>query len=242
MKQLLLSATTFTTYGASSSYLEFFEVVRIPRPVDLREEVVVQHFAEQLEEVHLDLVERLVLQQLVQLRLPLLVVERRKKLADPRRNFASDAAAAAASRSRRTSAAAAKLEILQEKNMGNEEDCCYRKMRGIIPFRTFPACDEVLICHCTLPVLGSVCCRTWWDDDDDDEPAAAAPPPPPAEDITLCDSWTGDGDESGDDVIDVTWGIWISCLMWSGVVYMGLWTDDDEGEWFMLLLPPPPPP
>ncbi len=26
----------------------------------------------------------------------------------------------------------------------------------------------------------------------------------------------GDGDESGEDVIEVTWGIWISCLMWSG--------------------------
>ena len=47
------------------SYLELLEVVAVARPVDLREEVLVEHLAHQLEEVDLHLVERLVLQQAV---------------------------------------------------------------------------------------------------------------------------------------------------------------------------------
>ena len=40
-------------------YLQVLEIVGIPRPVDLREEVLIQHFAEQLEEIHFALVVRL---------------------------------------------------------------------------------------------------------------------------------------------------------------------------------------
>ena len=47
------------------SYLELLEVVAVARPVHLREEVLVEHLAHQLEEVHLHLVEGLVLQQAV---------------------------------------------------------------------------------------------------------------------------------------------------------------------------------
>ena len=100
------------------SYLEFFEVVRVPGPVDLREEVVVEDLAEELEEVDLDLVEGLVLQQLVQLRLPLLVVERGEELADERRDLpARTAAPAPAGRVRReaaTRARRAELEFLRK--------------------------------------------------------------------------------------------------------------------------------
>ena len=47
------------------SYLELLEVVAVPRPVDLREKVLVKHLAHQLEQVNLHLVERLVLEQAV---------------------------------------------------------------------------------------------------------------------------------------------------------------------------------
>ena len=47
------------------SYLELLEVVAVARPVDLREEVLVEHLAHQLKQVDLHLVERLVLQQAV---------------------------------------------------------------------------------------------------------------------------------------------------------------------------------
>ena len=47
------------------SYLELLEVVAVTRPVDLREEVLVEHLAHQLKQVDLHLVERLVLQQAV---------------------------------------------------------------------------------------------------------------------------------------------------------------------------------
>ena len=47
------------------SYLELLEVVAVARPVHLREEVLVEHLAHQLEEVNLHLVEGLVLQQAV---------------------------------------------------------------------------------------------------------------------------------------------------------------------------------
>ena len=92
------------------SYLELLEVVAVPGPVDLREEVVVEDLAEQLEEVDLHLVEALVLQQLVQLRLPLLVVQRGEELPDQRRHLpvvgiAPTAAIAAGG--------AAELEVLQ---------------------------------------------------------------------------------------------------------------------------------
>ena len=61
--------------GFCFAYLQLLEVVRVSGPVDLRKQVVIENFAKQLEEVHFNLVERLVLEQLVQLRLPLLVVE-----------------------------------------------------------------------------------------------------------------------------------------------------------------------
>ena len=47
------------------SYLELLEVVAVARPVHLREQVLVEHLAHQLEEVNLHLVEGLVLQQAV---------------------------------------------------------------------------------------------------------------------------------------------------------------------------------
>ena len=98
-------------FFVAKSYLELLEVVAVPGPVDLREEVVVEDLAEQLEEVDLHLVEALVLQQLVQLRLPLLVVQRGEELPDQRRHLpvvgiAPTAAAIAAG-------GAAELEVLQ---------------------------------------------------------------------------------------------------------------------------------
>ena len=94
---------------------------------------------------------------------------------------------------------------------------------------TFAWFGEVLICH-TPPVFGSVCCVMMW------LPGwlvpqawvpptlaktAAIPvtlPGGPAWLLPICDgpSWPGEGEESGDDVIDVTRGIWTwptSCLM-----------------------------
>ena len=105
------------------SYLELLEVVAVPGPVDLREEVVVEDLAEQLEEVDLDLVEALVLQQLVQLRLPLLVVQRRQELADQRGNLPVGTAAAAAAAAPGAGVAAAaggtaELEVLERKGNG----------------------------------------------------------------------------------------------------------------------------
>ncbi len=81
--QYLLLASTACT----SSYLKLLEVVRVPGPVHLREEVVVEDLAEQLEEVHLHLIKGLVLEQLVQLRLPLLVIKRGEKLPYERRHL-----------------------------------------------------------------------------------------------------------------------------------------------------------
>ena len=79
---------------------------------------------------------------------------------------------------------------------------------------------EVLICH-WMPPVESVC----W--------AITCPPgperPPPAELVLAadmvrpCGSCTGDGDESGEEVMEVTWGIWISCLMCNCDVYMADW-------------------
>lgn len=97
----------------SCSYLELLEVVAVPGPVDLREEVVVEDLAEQLEEVHLDLVEALVLQQLVQLALPLLVVQRRQELPDQRRHLARVA------RTARAAGGAPELEVLEMGRRGN---------------------------------------------------------------------------------------------------------------------------
>ncbi len=78
------------------SYLQFPEVERVPRPVDLRKEIVVQHFAQQLEQIDLHLVEGLLLQQLVQLALPLLVVQRRQELPQDQGHLAAAASAATA--------------------------------------------------------------------------------------------------------------------------------------------------
>ena len=98
----------------SCSYLELLEVVAVPGPVDLREEVVVEDLAEQLEEVDLHLVEALVLQQLVQLRLPLLVVQRGEELPDQRRNLPVVAVGTAPAAAAAIAAGgAAELEVLQ---------------------------------------------------------------------------------------------------------------------------------
>ncbi len=75
-----------------------------------------------------------------------------------------------------------------------------------------PVLGDVLICHCIPPVVGSVCWVITW----------AADWPPWAAAAAAIVSCTGDGDESGDEVIDVTCGIWISCLICSGDVYMEL--------------------
>jgi len=80
--------------GDGDAYLQLPEVVGVPGPVHLCEEIMVQHLAEQLEEVHLHLVEALILQQLVQFGLPFLVVERGEKLANKGRHLAAGGAAA----------------------------------------------------------------------------------------------------------------------------------------------------
>ena len=94
------------------SYLELLEVVAVPGPVDLREEVVVEDLAEQLEEVDLHLVEALVLQQLVQLRLPLLVVQRGEELPDQRRHLPVAVGTAPAAAAAVAAGGAAELEVL----------------------------------------------------------------------------------------------------------------------------------
>lgn len=40
-------------------YLKIFEIIGISSPIDLREQILVEHFAQQLEEIHLALVVRL---------------------------------------------------------------------------------------------------------------------------------------------------------------------------------------
>jgi hypothetical protein len=50
---------------------------------------VIEDLAEQLKEIHFDLVEALVLEKLVQLVLPLLVVQRVEELADQGRDLAA---------------------------------------------------------------------------------------------------------------------------------------------------------
>ena len=75
---------------------------------------MVEDLAEQLEEVDLHLVEALVLQQLVQLRLPLLVVQRGEELTDQRRNLpvAAVGTAPAAAAAAIAAGGAAELEVL----------------------------------------------------------------------------------------------------------------------------------
>ena len=81
-----MEKSCFVTY-CQYSYLQLLKVVGVSSPVDLGKEVVVQHLAEELEQVNLHLVEALVLEQLVELRLPLLVVQRGLELPDERRHF-----------------------------------------------------------------------------------------------------------------------------------------------------------
>ena len=57
------------------TYLEFLEKAGVPRPVHLREQVLVEHLAQQLEQVHLHLVEGLGLEEGVEAGLPFLVVQ-----------------------------------------------------------------------------------------------------------------------------------------------------------------------
>lgn len=73
----------------------------------------------------------------------------------------------------------------------------------------------MLICHWIPPVVGSVCWAMTW--------AAWLLTLLAADMVRPWGKWTGDGDESGDDVIDITWGIWISCLMCNCDVYMADW-------------------
>ena len=75
---------------------------------------MVEDLAEQLEEVDLHLVEALVLQQLVQLRLPLLVVQRGEELPDQRRHLPA-AIGGTAPTAAITAGGAAELEVLQMK-------------------------------------------------------------------------------------------------------------------------------
>lgn len=77
----------------SLTHLEILEEDGIPRPVHLRKQVLVQDFAHQLEQIHLALVVRLVLQQREELGLPLPVVHRLDKLPDHRRHSGKDVAA-----------------------------------------------------------------------------------------------------------------------------------------------------
>jgi hypothetical protein len=66
------------------AHLQVLEEDGVSCPVDLREEVLVEDFAHQLEEIHLALVVGLALQQRKQRRLPLPVVDSLHELADHR--------------------------------------------------------------------------------------------------------------------------------------------------------------
>ena len=59
----------------SSAYLKFSEVEGISRPVHLGKEILIKHFAQQLEKIDLHLVKRLSLQEFIQFILPLFVIE-----------------------------------------------------------------------------------------------------------------------------------------------------------------------
>ena len=74
---------------------------------------MVEDLAQQLEEIHLHLVEALVLQQFVQLRLPFLVVQGREEFPDQRRNLPAAAAAAAAAATTAAAPAGVELKVLE---------------------------------------------------------------------------------------------------------------------------------
>jgi hypothetical protein len=46
-----------------AAYLQILKEYRVPRPVDLREQILIQHFAHQLEKIDFTLIVRLTLQQ-----------------------------------------------------------------------------------------------------------------------------------------------------------------------------------
>lgn len=74
------------------THLEILKEDGVARPVHLREQVLVENFAHQLEQIHFALVVRLALQQVEQLRLPLPIVDRLHKLPDHRRHPGKDVA------------------------------------------------------------------------------------------------------------------------------------------------------
>ena len=64
------------------AYLELLEITGISRPIHLSEQILVEHFAQQLEEVHLYLIKGLTLEQFEQLAFPLVVIQRIQKSFD----------------------------------------------------------------------------------------------------------------------------------------------------------------
>ena len=63
------------TKKVSKAYLELLEITGISRPIHLSEQILVEHFAQQLEEVHLYLIKGLTLEQFEQLAFPLVVIQ-----------------------------------------------------------------------------------------------------------------------------------------------------------------------
>lgn len=82
----------YEMWERKKTYLKFFEVIWIPRPINLSEQVLIEDLAHQLEEVHLHLVECLVLQESVQGALPLLVVQGFQEVSDWRWHLPLDRA------------------------------------------------------------------------------------------------------------------------------------------------------
>lgn len=76
-------------------YLQFSEVERISRPVHLGKEILIKHFAQELEKVDLHLVEGLILQEFKQFTFPLFVVEAGEEISKDGRHFAAASATGA---------------------------------------------------------------------------------------------------------------------------------------------------
>ena len=77
------------------AYLQLPEVERISRPVHLGEEILIEHFAQEFEQINLHLVEGLILKQPEQFTFPFLVVQRREEVAEDGGHLAATTAATA---------------------------------------------------------------------------------------------------------------------------------------------------
>lgn len=72
------------------SYLQIFKEYCVSRPVDLREKILIQHFAHQLKQIDFTLIVRLTLQQREERRLPLSVIDSLYEFADHWRDSVGD--------------------------------------------------------------------------------------------------------------------------------------------------------